>query len=381
MKISVLLTLALLPIGTVYCQQPIQENTVTSQSYNHRIPSDQRQVRESPAAKNIILLIGDGMGLSQISSAFYFKETLLHFARFHNIGLMRTSSTERITDSAAGATAFSAGKKTYNGAIGVDSDTISIPTIVEILSDEKWKTGVISTSSITHATPASFYAHVKSRAMEEEIAAQLSTSEIDFIAGGGLGFFTDSTRADGQDYLQTLKKNGFTLQTEKLSATVDPKQKYAFLLAEDQMSSVLEGRGDFLPQATKLALNYLSANNDNFFLMIEGSMIDWGGHGNNTEFLVSEMIDFDEAIGIALDFAEQDGNTLVIVTADHETGGFTLSAGETYDEINPTFSNGGHSTALVPVAAYGPGSELFRGIYENTEIFHKMMRTVSTKSN
>ncbi len=382
MKITVLLTLALLPIGTVYCQQPIQENAVTSQSYDHRIPSDRQEVRESPAAKNIILLIGDGMGLSQISSAFYYKETLPHFARFHNIGLMRTSSTERITDSAAAATAFSAGKKTYNGAIGVDSDTISIPTIVEILSDEKWKTGVISTSSITHATPAGFYAHVKSRAMEEEIAAQLSTSEIDFIAGGGLGFFTDSTRADGQDYLQTLKNNGFTVQTEKLSSAVYPNKKYAFLLADNQMTTVLEGRGDFLPQATKLALNYLSANSDNFFLMAEGSMIDWGGHGNNADFLVSEMIDFDEAIGIALDFAEKDGNTLVIVTADHETGGFTLSAGKNYDEINPTFSNGGHSTTLVPVAAYGPGSELFRGIYENTEIFHKMMRAVShSKSN
>jgi alkaline phosphatase len=382
MKITVLLTLALLPIGTVYCQQPIQENAVTSQSYDHRIPSDPQEVRESPAAKNIILLIGDGMGLSQISSAFYFKETLPHFARFHNIGLMRTSSTERITDSAAGATAFSAGKKTYNGAIGVDSDTISIPTIVEILSEEMWKTGMISTSSITHATPASFYAHVKSRGMEEEIAAQLSTSQIDFIAGGGLAFFADTSRTDGKDYLQTLKNNGFTIQTEQLLNTVDPNQKYAFLLAKNQMSTVLEGRGDFLPQATKLALNYLSANSDNFFLMAEGSMIDWGGHGNNADFLVSEMIDFDEAIGIALDFAEKDGNTLVIVTADHETGGFTLSAGETYDEINPTFSNGGHSTALVPVAAYGPGSELFRGIYENTEIFHKMMRAVShSKSN
>jgi len=382
MKISLLLTLTLLPIGTVYCQQPIQENPVTIKSYDHLIPSNRQKIRESPAAKNIILLIGDGMGLSQISSAFYFKETLPHFARFNNIGLMRTSSTFLITDSAAGATAFSAGKKTYNGAIGVDSDTISIPTIVEILSDEKWKTGVISTSSITHATPASFFAHVKSRGMEEEIAAQLSTSEIDFIAGGGLGFFDDSIRTDGHDYLQTLKTNGFTVQTEQLSSAVDPNKKYAYLLASGHLATVLQGRGDFLPKATKLALNYLSTGSDNFFLMVEGSMIDWGGHGNDADFLVSEMIDFDEAIGEALDFAEKDGNTLVIVTADHETGGFTLSSGENYNEINPTFSNGGHSTALIPVAAYGPGSELFRGIYENTEIFHKMMRAITvSKSN
>ncbi len=361
----------------VYSQKPNQENTVTSRSYDHLIPSNPQQIRTSPAAKNIILLIGDGMGLSQISSAFYFKESLPHFARFNNIGLMKTSSTVRITDSAAGATAFSAGKKTYNGAIGVDSDTVSISTIVEILSNEKWKTGVISTSSITHATPACFYAHVKSRGMEEEIAAQLSNSEIDFIAGGGLGFFDDSTRSDGKDYLQTLKNNGFTLQTEQLSATVDPNKKYAYLLASEHLPPVIEGRGDFLPQATKLALNYLSTGSENFFLMAEGSMIDWGGHGNNADFLVSEMIDFDEAIGIALDFAEKDGNTLVIVTADHETGGFTLAAGENYNEIKTTFSTGSHSTTLIPVAAYGPGSELFRGIYENTEIFHKMMQAVS----
>ncbi len=380
MKISVLLTLTLITFENVSCQQPHQENTITSQSYNHLIPSNRQQIRESPAAKNIILLIGDGMGLSQISSAFYYKGTIPHFARFKNIGLMRTSSTSRVTDSAAGATAFSAGKKTYNGAIGVDSDTASITSIVEILSDEKWKTGMISTSSITHATPASFYAHVKSRGMEEEIAAQLSTSEIDFIAGGGLGFFSDSSRTDGQDYVQTLKDNGFTIQTEKLSSTVDPNKKYAFLLANDQMSTILEGRGDFLPQATKLALNYLSANGDNFFLMAEGSMIDWGGHGNDADFLVSEMIDFDQAIGVALDFAEKDGNTLVIVTADHETGGYTLSSGENYDQIIGTFSTGGHSTTLIPVAAYGPGSELFRGVYENTEIFHKMINAVSNSA-
>ena len=128
-------------------------------------------------------------------------------------------------------------------------------------------------------------------------------------------------------------------------------------------------------------MDYLSKNNHNFFLMVEGSMIDWGGHGNDADFLVSEMLDFDEAIGIALDFAEKNGNTLVIVTADHETGGFTLGSGETYDDIKPTFSTGGHSTTLVPVAAFGPGAELFQGVYENTEIFHRMMRRLVLKKH
>jgi alkaline phosphatase len=145
------------------------------------------------------------------------------------------------------------------------------------------------------------------------------------------------------------------------------------------MPAILQGRGDFLPKATELAINYLDRNNEHFFLMVEGSQIDWGGHGNNMDFLVSEMIDFDDAIGVALDFAEKDGNTLVIVTADHETGGFTLSSGDSYDQIKGTFSTGGHSTTLLPAVAFGPGSELFRGIYENTQIFHYMMQAIGGK--
>ena len=359
------------------CQVTAVEDTVKVVTYDHPITSRPLEVSDKPLAKNIILLIGDGMGLTQISSAFYYKESLPHYARFNSIGLMKTSSTVRITDSAAGATAFSAGAKTYNGAIGVDADTASVPTIVEILSERNWKTGMIATSSITHATPASFYAHVKARSMEEEIAAQLCTSDIDFFAGGGLSFFRDSTRSDGIDHLSTLETNGFTIETEKLSATADSNQKLAYLLGDNALPAVLLGRGDFLPKATELALDHLSNENDHFFLMVEGSMIDWGGHGNDANFLVSEMIDFDEAIGIALDFAEKDGNTLVIVTADHETGGFTLASGDGYNDIKPTFSTGGHSTTLVPVAAFGPGAELFQGVYDNTEIFHKMMHVAT----
>ena len=317
------------------------------------------------------------MGLTQISSAFYFKQTIPNYARFENIGLIRTSSTVKITDSAAGATAFSAGKKSYNGAIGVDADTTSIPNIVEILSQSGWETGVISTSTITHATPACFYAHVKSRNMHEEIAAQLSTSDIDFFAGGGLDYFLDSIRADKQDILAKLKQHGFHLETKALPSKLKADQKYAALLGHEAMPTMLKGRGDFLPKATELAIDRLNADKSGFFLMVEGSMIDWGGHANDADYLISEMIDFDEAIGVALDFAEEDGNTLVVVTADHETGGFTLSSGENYDQIVGTFSTGGHSTTLVPVAAYGPGSELFRGVYENTEIFHKMMKSLS----
>jgi len=360
---------------SAFGQQSSDKDGATLKSYNQLLPTpDDQEIANSPT--NIILLIGDGMGLSQISSAFYYQETTPHYARFNDLGLIRTSSTVKITDSAAGATAFASGEKSYNGAIGVDADTVSIPTIVELLSAKDWKTGVISTSSITHATPACFYSHVKSRSMDDEIAAQLATSEIDFFAGGGVGYFTDSLRRDGKDYLKILKENGFNLRTDKLDKNTDVDQKHGYLLGHPALPTMLNGRGNYLTDATSLALEYFTKSKAPFFLMVEGSMIDWGGHANNAPYLISEMIDFDNTIGLALDYAEEHGNTLVIVTADHETGGFTLSSGSNYDEVVGTFSTGGHSTSLIPVAAYGPGSELFRGIYENTRIFHKMVKAI-----
>ncbi|WP_086476950.1 alkaline phosphatase [Arenibacter amylolyticus] len=341
-------------------------------------------------AKNVILLIGDGTGLSQISSAFYFKETSPNFARFNSIGLINTSSSQQnITDSAAGATAFASGIKTYNGAIGVANDSSEVKTLVEIVSPKNIKTGVIATSSIQHATPASFYAHVINRGLYEDIAVDMVHSDIDFFAGGGRKFF--NKRKDGQNLLGDLEAKGFGIDTLALGNFEEVKQysKMAYILAEDSMDPVAKGRGDFLPKATELGIQFLNKDEEhsNFFIMIEGSQIDWGGHANDADYLISELIDFDDAIGVALDFAEKDGNTLVLVTGDHETGGFTLSStpkqteeGKSYsdyNEITGTFSTTGHSATLIPVFAYGPGSEAFSGVYENTEIFHKIMEATN----
>ncbi len=346
---------------------------------------------EIPAkAKNVILLIGDGTGLSQISAAFYFKETSPNFARFNSIGLINTaSSRQNITDSAAGATAFASGIKTYNGAIGVANDSSEVKTLVEIVSPKNIKTGVVATSSIQHATPASFYAHVINRGLYEDIAVDMVDSDIDFFAGGGRKFF--NKRKDGQNLLGDLEAKGFGIDTLALGNLEEVKQysKMAYILAEDSMDPVAKGRGDFLPKATELGIQFLNKDEEhsNFFIMIEGSQIDWGGHANDADYLISELIDFDDAIGVALDFAEKDGNTLVIVTGDHETGGFTLSStpkqteeGKSYsdyNEITGTFSTTGHSATLIPVFAYGPGSEAFSGVYENTEIFHKIMEATN----
>lgn len=340
--------------------------------------------------KNIILLIGDGMGLSQVSSTYYFgtnKEP--SFSRFPVIGLHKTSSAkEKITDSAAGATAFASGIKTYNGAIGKDTLQNKAETLVEQLKTLKIPCGLIATSSITHATPACFYAHANYRKEEELIAQQLPTSNIDFFAAGGLKFF--NKRKDNKNILSELEQNGFEIDTNQLSkAELKPNRKYGYLLAEKGLPSKLNGRDDFLNEATEWALSYFSAKEKPFFLMIEGSQIDWEGHAANKEGLIAEMNDFDNVINTVLDFAEKNGETLVIVTADHETGGFSLSPPWeedhwNYAEIEGSFYEGSkkedkeaaHTATLIPVFAFGPGAQTFGGVYENTEIYHKM-RTVS----
>lgn len=330
---------------------------------------------------SIILLIGDGMGLSQISTTFFYDEKQNSFKRFENIGLMNTSSaSHKITDSAAGATAFSSGVKTYNGAIGVDIDTVNVETMFEKVTKLGYKTGLVATSSVVHATPAAFYAHTKHRSLYEDIALQLALSPTDFFAGGGLKFFQN--RKDGQDLLAVLKTRGVEMNIEKLPIGIDVKanqdQKYGYLLSEDGMPTMLENRGDFLPKATKVALDYLSSHKKGFFLMVEGSQIDWAGHANEADYLIEEMRDFNATINVALDYASNNENTLVIVTADHETGGFTLAGhGNDYSKLEPRFSTGGHSSTLIPVFAFGAGAENFRGIYENTEIFDKINELLS----
>ncbi len=339
-------------------------------------PTSEVNFNSNKKPKNIILLIGDGMGLSQVSASLFFNENNSNFDRFSTIGLIKTSSfSDLITDSAAGATAFASGVKTYNGAIGVTKDSVSIETIVEQISKKGIHTGLVSTSSITHATPACFYAHVKSRRSEEDIANYLVQSDIDFFAGGGSKFF--KKREDGINLVSLLKENGFKVSTKKLPKKVSNK-KQAILLSKNGMPTMLEGRGNFLPNATKLAIESISKKENGFFLMIEGSQIDWGGHDNDSEYLITELLDFDKTIGVALDFAKQNGETLVIVTADHETGGFTLAADDgDYNKIKPVFSSSSHSATLIPVFAYGPGAELFGGVYENTEIHTKMKSLLS----
>lgn len=329
---------------------------------------------------NVIILIGDGMGLSHFSVPYYYQDKEPVFNQFKHIGLVRTSSASHtITESAAAATAMFMGRKTYNSAIGVDLDTIPKKNLVEVLSELNYQTGVISTSSITDATPAGFYAHEASRTNHREIAMDLVYSEIDFFAGGG---WQDFIQTSGEDL---FKKNNMVVDFSSLKKIRKPEEgkRYGFLLAQDGMPPMLDGRGNFLPKATKIALDFFTKSEKGFLLMVEGSQTDWASHSNNPDYLITEINDFEETVEVAYDFAKKDGNTLVIVTSDHETGGFTLSAsGEEktysdYDIIRPVFATNTHSTTMVPLLAFGPGAESFTGIFHNIAIYYKIIDLVN----
>lgn len=332
---------------------------------------------QTKEVKNIILLIGDGMGLTQISAGMYSQGNKTALERYPVIGLHKShASNKLVTDSAAGATAFSCGIKTYNGAIGVDADTLAVETILEKAIKAGKKTGLVASSTIVHATPASFYSHNEARKNYNEIADDLAESSVDFFIGGGKQYFTqrDESRAD---LYKVLKGKNYTItdffENDLKDVTPDPSKKFGFLTSNKDPLPVAQGR-DYLPLASKMAIDYLDAAEDNgFFLMIEGSQIDWGGHANDAEYVVSEFIEFDQIIGEVLDFASKDGETLVIVTADHETGGLAIQPESTMDSLQYAFTSTYHTGTMIPVFAFGPKSENFAGIYENTEIFEKML--------
>ena len=323
--------------------------------------------------KNVIVMIGDGMGVSQIYSGLTANKGHLYLMNFKNIGFQTTfSDDDFITDSAAAGTALSTGKKTYNGAIGVDPDTLKIENVREKCEKMGKATGVISTSAVTHATPASFVAHQPNRGMYEAIAGDFMESNIDVFIGGGYKHFTE--RKDGKDLTTELKSKGYQVFTDMNNVAKVKKGKLAGLVASEHLPPVMDGRGDMLEKATTTALNILDNDSDGFFIMIEGSQIDWGGHQNNTTYITTEMLDFDKAIGKALAFAAKDKETLIIVTADHETGGFAIKGGDMESgKVVGGFATGGHTGVMVPVFAFGPGSENFRGIYDNTDIPKKIM--------
>ncbi len=344
------------------------------------------------AAKNVIFMIGDGMGLAQVSAAIMASDEALNLERAEFVGLSKTaSSKQEITDSAAGATAFAIGKKTFNGAVGVDHDGDVKRTIMEDLSKRGYATGLIATSAITHATPASFYAHVQKRSQAYDIADDLARSSVNLFIGGGKNHFdkrNDSKRGkpDDRDLIALMKKRDVQI-LESVKQLKGKSGRAGIFWANEQPEPAVK-RGDVLPTSIEPAIDFLARSSEKgFFLVVEGSQIDWGGHRKDLAYVISELLDFDAAVGQALAFAEKDKNTLVVITADHETGGLTLPSpddelvtdvfsrkkrGDGYRKAIATFSSDGHTATMVPVYAFGKGAREFAGVYENTEIHNRL---------
>ncbi|MCX2742629.1 alkaline phosphatase [Mangrovivirga sp. M17] len=358
--------------GEIKSDDNFNESQVYVSKNSYETDLELKHTFDNTKVKNIILLIGDGMGPAQVYSGKTANKGNLFLDHFQIVGKSKTNSSDSyITDSAAGATAFSTGEKTYNGAIGVDPNGKPLETILEIAEDNGLSTGLVATSTITHATPASFIAHQPERSMHEEIAADFLKTDIDVFLGGGRKYF--KSRKDKRNLLEELENKGYNLLLKPEELQGNLKGKVAGLFADDEMDKY-PARGEFLPTATEKALSLLSKNEKGFFLMVEGSQIDWGGHDNDLAYVINEFNDFDRSIGVALKFASQNEGTLVIVTADHETGGLTLISGDlTEGKVEAKFSTDYHTGVPVQVYAYGPQQSLFLGSYENTAIFSKMM--------
>lgn len=334
--------------------------------------------------KNVILLIGDGMGPEQVRTLQYIKggEPGV-MTQFPYSGWSRTYSlSDSITDSAAGGSALSTGKKTINGYIACNEDGSANETLLEWAEKRGKATGIVVTVPITNATPADFYAHVTSRKMEEEIARQLVYSGVDFAIGGYRNYFLPQKRKDGLNLIDSLTARNYQVVSSTQEVAQLEQLPAVGLLTEKNPPRAAK-RGDWTEVAVNKALQLLSRDENGFFLMIEGSQIDWGCHLNNFNYMCGELLDFDRAVQIAYNFAQSHPNTLVIVTADHETGGLRinrkvdkLSAEQAKKKVRnyASWKKFYHTNTNVPVYAFGPGAELFQGVMNNIDIYSKIVK-------
>lgn len=339
------------------------------------------------APTRVIVFIGDGVGASYWTAAAFARDSLaVH--QFHVMGLVDTRSSDRkVTDSAAGATAFSAGIRTYNGAIGVGPDSMPVKTVLEVAKELGMGTGLVATSRITHATPASFAAHVITRVDEWTIATQMAKLEIDVLLGGGRSIWDGSVRPDSIDLLERVLAHSTYVETPQQLEDLDLDEVHSLfgLFTWSHMPAAAH-RTPTLPQMTKAALVVLDRNPDGFFLMVEGSQPDWRGHGNEPlEAVTAEVLDFDDAIAVGLEYQQRNPETLIVVVADHETGGLAiqevvgqLSDGTEIhlDSLEARYTSESHTAQMIPLFASGPGAEEFEGILQNWEVGKLLLEAV-----
>lgn len=326
-----------------------------------------------PAVKNIIYLIGDGMGLAHVSMLLVEGEYApTAFDASTNVALAKTySANSRITDSAAAGTALSTGYKTNNGMLGMTPDSVWVESVATKASRAGYATGVVASCELQHATPAAFYAHAASRKFYDIISAQLAESSLDVAIGGGKEYLL---QGEDVSHLDKLEQRGYSIYEDMEELESTTSNKVIGLFGDRTILSLAAGRpADYLERATKAAIKILDRNDKGFFLMVEGSQIDWEAHDNNPTGILDETRDFEKCVKAAMAFADATPGTLVIITADHETGGMAMvypSDGTTISESSVAydFTTGNHSGTLVPVYLYGTGAENFNGILQNTDL-------------
>lgn len=346
-----------------------QKQTFSSENRHEIYPAKYPTEFSQTKPQNIILMIGDGNGLAQISAGMYANGNRLNLAQIKQIGLLKTQSADDfVTDSAAGATALATGKKTKNRYIGLDAAGNRAENLMETLQKKGFSTAVVTTDDITGATPAAFFAHSLDRGNEDEIAQQLALSRLSLFAGASNRYVSAT------DWVATGRVIHHSV------AAFSPTT------ADAQVGLLVKSTADtgdsrnYLPAITEKSLAYLKRQAKPFVILIENGRIDNEGHGNNAAGVAEEVKVFDRAIGEALKFVDDNPNTLLLITADHETGGLVLPHGDSNGSVvEGQFHSDDHSGVMVPIFAYGSAATSFGGIYENTEVYEIVMRLLNQK--
>ncbi|WP_418982662.1 alkaline phosphatase [Alistipes sp.] len=333
------------------------------------------------SVRNVIFMIGDGMGLAHISMLQIENDYApTAFERAEGVALVVTrSANNRVTDSAAAGTALATGHKTGNGRLGQDMEGRRLESLVARAHAAGRPTGIVVTSYLQHATPAAFYAHVGDRGDQRTITGQLLESGVDVLLGGGRKWLAAEC-AEGGSYYDAFRRRGYQVIDTLPAADTIRSGRLLGALAEGHMPGLPE-RGDYLCRATRKALDILSADaaGGGFVLMVEGSLIDMAAHSNDAKELVGELRDFECAVAAAMDFADRTPGTLVVVVADHETGGLSIPANKTdftqaENGLNYNFGTRSHTASMVPAYLYGTGARGLSGVMDNTELSRRVGR-------
>ena len=360
---------------------------VAAQSADIRQPAAQGSETGPALPKNIILLIGDGFGAGQLTAMKMLIGGIALDA-FPVGGMVLTqSASDFVTESASAGTALSTGDRTASRVLSRRPDGTPLFRLLSRAQRAGKATGVIATSSLTHATPAAFLTDAGDRGKEFYIAEGIANSGADVLIGGGRRFFSPDgsggARSDGRDLLGEMRDRGYAVFTDS-TAQSPARGRLLWLLAPEGLPAAQDRQ--YAQRAhVETALRLLSEDADGFVLMIEGSQIDWAAHDNDFTALKAELRDFDGSISAALEFARADGQTLVVVTADHETGGLALTghAPEGAD-MQAHWISGDHTGNMVPLFAFGPAAERFGGIHRNDEIgrlLHQLLDSVRASSH